>query len=127
MGINIEITSVPESARVDLERFAKIVIGKWEFNVVKFNLISSGDLLRSFQYTVSGEANGDGAIISFVFEYYLRMLEMGVGKGSQIGKPTTRKRYPVFTKTFNAEVHRLAELLANQYATEGALSVFRNV
>ncbi len=127
MASTFQITTVPENARVDLERFAKIVIEKWEFNIVKFNLVRSGNLLRSFQHLVSGEANGDGAIISFVFEYYLRMLEMGVGKGAPIGADTRRRKYPVFTKTFNAEVHRLAELLANQYATEGALAVFRNV
>lgn len=127
MASTFEIVSVPENARVNLEQFAKIVIEKWEFNVVKNNLVSSGALLRSFQHTVSGEANGDGAIISFVFKYYLRMLEMGVGKGAPIGGETRRKKYQVFTKTFNAETHRLAELLAEQYATLGALAVFRDV
>ena len=113
--------------KVDLAKFAQIVIEKWQFNVVQKKLIRTADLLRSFEFTVSGEADGDKAVISFVFNYYLRMLEMGVGKYSPIGTSSNRRRYKVFTKTFNAEVYRLTELLANQYATEGALTVLRNI
>ena len=127
MATTIEIAKISEKARVDLDRFAQITIEKWEFNVVKNKLINTGDLLRSFQFTISGEANGDKAIISYTFNYYLRMLEMGVGKYSPIGSQSRRKKHKVFTKTFNAEVHRLAELLANQYATEGALTVIRHL
>jgi len=48
------------------------------------------------------------------------MLEMGVGKGVGIGAQSTRRRYPVFTRTFRAEVYRLSELLAQMYANHGA-------
>jgi hypothetical protein len=59
-------------------------------------------------------------MISFAFNYYLRMLEMGVGRYSPIGSDSTRRRFPVFTRTFRAEVYRLSELVAQMYANEGA-------
>jgi len=80
-------------------------------------------LIRSFQYTISAEAGGDNALISFAFNYYLRMLDMGVGKGAPIGEDSNRKRYPVFIKTFQSELYRLTELLTQMYANQGAAIV----
>jgi len=127
MPAEILITKEAEKARVSLERWAKIVIEKWEYNVAKYNLIYTGALINSFTSTISQEANGDRATIFFAFKYYLRMLEMGTGKYAPIGKPSNRRRYPVFTKTFNYEVHRLAELMAKQYATEGAVTIVKTI
>ena len=121
--MDIDFTSVPGAARVDLEKWAKITIEKWEFNILQSKLVRTGDLLRSFQYTVSADAGGNTALISFTFEYYLRMLEMGVGKGAPIGADSSRKRHKVFTKTFQAELYRLTELMTSMYANRGAAVV----
>ncbi len=120
---DVDIVKVPEAARVSLEKWAQITIEKWEFNVVKFKLIHTTELLRSFQYTVNQEAGGDKALISFAFKYYLRMLEMGVGRGAPIGADSSRKRYSLFTKTFQAELYRLTDLLSKMYANQGAALV----
>jgi len=113
--------------RVDYVKWAQIVVDKWEFNIVQKNLIYSGDLLRSFEQNVSAEAGGNAALISFAFKYYLRMLDMGVGRGSPIGANDKRKRYPIFTKTFYAEFYRLSELLAEKYANRGAAMIAAGV
>lgn len=117
MSIQVKLT---QNENISLRKWAQIVIEKWEFNISKANLIHTGDLLRSFTFTVNGEAGGDKALISFAFKYYLRMQEMGVGKGEPIGSSSNRNKHPVFTKTFYAELHRLSELMAKWYANEGA-------
>jgi len=109
--------------KVDYDRWAQIVIEKWEFNIVQKNLIYSGDLLRSFEQTISAEAGGNAALISFAFNYYLRMLEMGVGRGAPIGSESDRKKYKVYTKTLYSEMYRLSELLAEKYAARGAVMI----
>lgn len=127
MPASVEISQISEKAHVDLERWAKIVIEKWEYNVAKYNLIYSGALLNSFTSHIAAEANGSKAIIYFAFKYYLRMLEMGTGKYAPIGKPTRRRKYTIFTKTFNAEVYRLSELMAKQFATEGVVTIIKTI
>lgn len=109
--------------RVDYVKWAKIVVEKWEFNVVQKNLIYSGDLLRSFEQTVNAESNGSAALISFAFKYYLRMLEMGVGRGVRIGDESNRRKYRVYTRTLYREMYRLSELLAEKYANRGAVMI----
>jgi len=109
--------------RVDYVKWAEIVIEKWEFNIVQKNLIYSGDLLRSFEQTVNAEASGNAVLISFAFKYYLRMLEMGVGRGVHIGDESNRRKYKVYTKTLYREMYRLSELLAEKYANRGAVMI----
>jgi len=122
--------SVGQQSNVDLERWAAITIEKWEFALSKNNLIYSGDLLRSFQAVVHSEANGNNALISFAFNYYLRMLDMGVGKGvslDEAGRGSGRRKYPVFNKIFYAELMRLGELLTKMYADKGAKTIVYNI
>jgi len=119
MATTIDIvTGVPA---VDLEKWAQLTIEKWQYNLVQKNLIYSGDLLRSFEYTVAGEANGNTALISFAFNYYFRMLEMGVGRGRPFG--SGKNRYGIFTRSLMHEVYRLSELVAEMYANAGAVTI----
>lgn len=119
MAITIDILT--EVSRVDLEKWAEITIQKWEFQVANRGLVASGDLLKSFEYSISGDANGNAALISFAFNYYLRMLEMNVSKGNPFG--TKKQRYGLWTRPFIHEVYRLSELMAIMYANQGAASV----
>jgi len=121
----INIINDIQASPVDLQKWAEITIQKWQFNLVQKNLIYSGDLLRSFEYTVSGEANGNQALISFAFNYYLRMLEMGVGKGRLFGQVSQRKG--LFNKPFYHEVYRLSELVAGMYANNAAIAIAHGI
>jgi hypothetical protein len=120
--MDVQIQNINDASRVDLEKWAAIVIEKFEFAISKYNLVYSGDLLRSFQAIVQSESGGDNALISFAFNYYLKMLDMGVGKGVSIADAGTgkRKKYPVFNKILYAEIMRLGELLTEMYAINGA-------
>jgi len=128
--MDIEITNAPIEAKVDLNKWAKYTVEKFEFAVAKYNLKDTGILLNSFAFTVSQEADGRTALISFAFEYYLRMIDMGVGSGTTYddrddqyaanraygkGAGTRRRRYPVYNKIFYSQLMRLNELLQKYY------------
>lgn len=133
--MELDFQNITGVSKVDLNKWAAITIEKFEFQVSKYNLIYSGDLLRSFQATVHGEADGNLALVTFAFNYYLRMLDMGAGKGAKAVDASTsylrtgpngRKRYPVFNKVFYGELFRLGELLTNMYAQKGAAIIVHN-
>ncbi len=138
--MELTITNIPKSARVDLEKWAKYTVDKFEFAVSKFKLKDSGKLINSFQYQVSQDADGSTAMISFAFEYYLRMIDMGVGSGTTYddrddqyaknrafgrGAGTRRRKYPVYNKIFYSQLMRLNELL-QKYYNNTALNVITN-
>lgn len=126
--MELEITNLSENKKVDLERWAKYVVEKFEFAITKYRTIKSADLLRSFIYSVSQEAGGDNAIISFAFNYYLRMIDMGVGRGTKYEDTTTynndtthknRTAKPVYNKILWGETNKLKELLNEYYLQLG--------
>ena len=132
--MDIELVNIPPSEKVNLQKWAKFTIDKWQFSLVKFKKLDTRTLINSFTASVIQEAGNNKALISFAFEYYLKMIEMGVGKGVKYGehkevrqakraygvKGKSRKPFPVYSRILYAEIHRLAELLANQYAQSGA-------
>jgi len=121
--IKIEIPDITENAKVDLERWAKYTIEKWEFQVAKFKLLNTKRLINSFLFSVHQESGGNSAMIYFAFERYLRMIDMGVGKGTNIDEQQSkyskartvskngRKRYPVYNKVLYSEMNKLSKLL----------------
>lgn len=127
--MDIILYNIPAKAHVDLERWAKITIEKWQFNLVQKKLVYSGDLLRSFEHAVHSDANGDYALISFAFKYYFRMLDMGVHKGKDFvsSQISGKARPKVFLRTFYSELYRLSELVAEKYAINGAFAIVDNI
>jgi len=124
--MDITLSNIDASAKVDLEKWAQITIEKWQWNLVSKNLVYSGDLLRSFTSQVYADAAGDSMMISFAFNYYLKMLDMGVGKGvsfEETGRESGRKKYKVYSSTTYSQIMRLLELLQIQYMTMGANAI----
>ena len=130
--MELDIGHIDKAKRVDLGRWAKYTVEKFEFAISKYKAIDSGDLLNSFFFQVSEEAGGNRALISFAFQYYLRMVDMGVGKGVRYDERKEareearlygrkhRRPKPVYNKILWAEMHRLEELLGEYYAKLGA-------
>ena len=136
--MDISLINVPASAKVDLVKWAEIVIEKWEFNLANKNLINTGNLINSFTSLVTIEAASNTALISFAFEYYIRMMDMGVGNGVSrdgrdlladsrrvygVQRGNRRKAIPVYSKIIYADIMRLGELLTKQYATVGVHAI----
>ncbi len=131
----ITLYNVPPEAKVDIKRWAAITIEKWQYNLIKMRVKGTGTLLNSFTASVSADADGNLALINFAFQDYLRMIDMGVGKGvtyedAQDGigsrraygtrKGNRRRPKKVYLNTLYSEVYRLSELVAKEYADRGA-------
>jgi len=125
----LKFTTVPEKYTVDIEQWARITVEKWEFQIANKNLIYSGDLLRSFQFQINRDAGGDILLITFAFKYYIRMLDMGVGKGVHKDevKDSIRKPHNFFNKVFYSEFRRLSELMTEKYKDQALHIISDNV
>lgn len=129
------------SEREIAEAWAKITIVKWKKKLASNKIGDTGTLLKSFKYNVLASAQGNVLKISLLFEYYGRFVDMGVGKGVKIGdvkesatsrrlsgKMLGNRRRPKkwYSKTFHAEVMKLGEIFAKEYAHRGVLVITEN-
>ena len=100
-------------------QWAQITVERWEEKITQLNIGDSNALINSFTNEVITGSNGDPELIKFTFEYYGRMVDMGVGRGvkaSDRGSVDTRRQpKPWYNKTFAREMHKLAESLAKTY------------
>jgi hypothetical protein len=111
------------------EAWADIMIERWEQKIVAQGIGESRDLINSFTHQVITDANGDPTLIQFAFEYYGKFVDMGVGRGVKIGfsGQTNRKPKPWYSKTFAAQVYKLAELLAKKYAKKATIVIVEGI
>jgi hypothetical protein len=122
-----------DSHTVDIEKFADLVIEKWQTKIVVLGITDTRTLFNSFMATVTREANGDPKKITFVFEYYGKFLDMGVfGTGSRARQKRgtmrrIREKYPWYSSVFARQVRRLANLMARQYGYDSVTTVVESV
>jgi len=113
------------------QAWADIVVERWEQKIVTMGIGSTQDLLKSFTSQVITDSGGNPELIRFAFNYYGRMVDMGVGKGVKASDAglsnTTRKPKPWYNKTFAAQVHKLAEILAEKYAKKVNLIIVETI
>lgn len=114
---------IPKSDIV--KEWADIVIERWIRKISRLKIGNTNSLLKSFRHSVSNDANGDPAKVSFAFNYYGRFVDMGVGRGVRIDQvdQSNRKPKPWYSKTFINECNRLAQILADQYGKAAANSI----
>lgn len=128
------------SEREIAQAWAQITVKRWKRNLSRMNIgqMSSGELLRSFQYKVLAGAGGDVLKIEFAFKYYGKFVDMGVGRGTSLGdhpqSRTGRRFSPSFSgmirkpkkwysKSFYAETQRLLEIMKEEYGHKGQLLI----
>lgn len=115
---------------VDPDEFAKLVVEKWQTKILALGITDTRALLNSFTTSIARDASGDPKLISFVFNYYGKFLDMGVfGTGSRkLG--TAQKHYravqPWYSSIF-AQVRRLANLMARQYGYESVTTITESI
>lgn len=114
-----------------MEAWAEIVIEIWEQQVEKMDIKDTGALLDSFYHSVHTNSGGNPERIEFAFNYYGKMVDMGVGGNvslqnrdamKALGK-STRKPKPWYSDTFGYQLHKLGEILSEKYAKKAALNV----
>lgn len=112
-----------------VEEWAKYVIERWEQEIIRLRVSRTNQLLNSFKNFVITQSNGNVEKIEFVFEYYGKFVDMGVGNGVKMGEVeySNRKPKPWYNKVFFGQVKKLGELLAEQYQYEAAMIIATNV
>ena len=124
--------------------WAKITIARWEEKITQLRIGDSNTLINSFAHQVITDSAGNPDLIRFTFEYYGRMVDMGVGRGMPIGNRSTsqfwdaredngrlikknRKPKPWYSKPFGREVHKLGELLAQAYGQRAVAIIVNQI
>lgn len=113
--------------------WAEIVLDRWKARMQAYNVGDTGELLKSLDAQVQLDSNGDPAKVTFVYLYYGRFPDMGVGGNitlSDVPDPSGhRKVKPWYSKVFIKEVETLGRMMATKYGIDAAeaISVFRDV
>lgn len=121
-----------ENSSVDIaRRWADIVIERWIRKVNALQVYDTGELLKSFEAQVMADSNGNPEKVTFLFLYYGKFPDMGVGRGVKLGDaPGNRQRKPWYSSVFLREVYALGRLLAEKYGIDAAqipLQAFQGV
>lgn len=118
-----------------VQAWADIVIKEWDKKMTALRIGSTGTLLQSFANHVHWNAGGDMQKVEFVFEYYGKFVDMGVGNGVKLDNRdaligvglTGRRPKPWFTDTFYKEVAKLRYILSERTARNTQLMIVRNM
>ena len=108
-----------------VQRWAEIVIERWQARMEALEVGSTGELMRSFHAQVTNDANGDPTKVTFAFLYYGRFPDMGVGRGitlSDVPAPG-RPVKPWYSQVFLGEVVKLGRMLAAKYGIDAAMTL----
>ena len=128
------------------QAWAKITIIRWRRKLLSLKVDpsrgSGGDLFKSFVFNVIGGAQGDVTKIELAFLYYGKFVDMGVGRDTKLGdKPVSRtsrvlgnrmlgsprKAKKWYTKTLDAEVMRLQEIMQKEYGDRGRFIIAESI
>jgi hypothetical protein len=116
------MTNAPLSLTV--EAWADIVIKEWVKMAAALDISPKNPLTESrFQKFLTVQANGSVDKITFTFDFYLKFVNWGVGKGVTIENRetlvlagmTTRRRKPWYDEVFPKQLTILGHLLAERY------------
>lgn len=108
-----------------VQRWAEIVIERWQARMEALDVGSTGELMRSFHAQVTSDANGDPTKVTFAFLLYGRYPDMGVGRGVTFQDTPSggRQPKPWYSKTFLAEVMKLGRMMATKYGIDAAMAI----
>lgn len=126
-----------ENSNISLtvDAWADIVINEWLKKIEALNIGNTTFLRESLFFHIHNATGGDPGRIDFLFEWYGKMVDYGVGKGVSLADRdgmiaaglTKRKPKPWFTDTFYKEVAVLRHLLAEKYGLKAQLLIVRNL
>jgi hypothetical protein len=106
--------------------WAQMMVTIWKDKIAILNVRDTGELFASFICEVAIAANGDINKIVFSYNYYGRMVDMGVGRGvtyENAGKDSGRKRKPWYDKAWYHSIMVLTEKQAELYGEEYQLII----
>lgn len=107
--------------------WADIVLDRWKSRIEFYHIGDTGDLLRSLQAQVETDANGDPKKVVFLYLYYGRFVDMGVGGDitlDDVPDPSGhRLPKPWYSKVFIREVEKLGSMMAAKYGLDAAEAI----
>jgi len=110
--------------KMTVEAWAEIVIKEWVKMAGVLGISPDDPLTVSrFQKFLSVQADGNVDRITFTFDFYLKFVNWGVGKGVTIDNrdtlvlsgSTTRRRKPWYDDVFPKQLYILGALLSERY------------
>lgn len=111
-----------------VEAWAKFVVERWENKIARLGIHRTGNLANSFAIHIFTQASGDPEKIEFVFNYYGKFSDMGVGNGVSYGDGSgKRKKKPWYSKVFFGQVKQLGEILRSKYEYKAQLTIITNI
>lgn len=111
-----------------IQAWADYVIERWELEIIRLGINSSGQLLKSFTSNIITQSGGNVEKIIFAYEYYGKFVDMGVGRGIKIGNPnSSRAPKPWYNKVFYGQVKRMAEIMQEKYSNAAAVSIVESI
>lgn len=112
--------------------WADIVLDRWKARMEAYNVGQTGELLKSLQAQVAVDSNGDPSKVTFLYLYYGRFPDMGVGGDitlSDVPDPSGHRHVkPWYSKVFIKEVATLGRMMAAKYGFDAAeaINAFRD-
>jgi hypothetical protein len=109
--------------------WAQITVERWEEKITQLGIGISGTLINSFTHQILTDSKGDPELIRFTFEYYGKMVEMGVGKGVPLAEVQNSNRKPKqwYSKTFAREMYKLSEHIAKAYGQRAVTLIVQEI
>lgn len=101
--------------------WAKMMITIWQDKIATLSVRDSGELFKSFLSEVTMQAGGDVEKIIFTYNFYGRMVDMGVGRGvtkQDAGKDSGRRAKPWYNKPWYHSMKVLTEKRAELYGED---------
>jgi len=115
-----------------ISEWADMVIEIWINQIIQLGINNASAHASSFEWHAYNASGGDISKLTFVFAYFLKFTDMGVGRGVSLSNKKNlninkRKEKPWYSKTFLLEVKKLQNILTVKYAKVGALTIIENL
>ena len=115
-----------------IKSWAETVIEIWIDRMIRLGVNNPFYHADGFHYYLHQASGGDVSKIDFVFQYFLKFTDMGVGRNVTMETRNelvnnNRPRRQWYNKVFLLEVKKLANILAVQYARKGVLTICENI
>jgi hypothetical protein len=121
----METNQIKLDANQYAQAWASMMVTIWKDKILLHRL-SAGELFNSFSSQVFIQANGDITKITHCFRLYGRMVDMGVGSGtnkSEADTPGHRHSKKWYNKSYFLSTKRLSEKRAELYGEEFAAMI----
>lgn len=116
-----------ESRNAYLQAWAKMMVTIWQDKIRMLNVRDTGELFASFNTELLMQSGGDISKITHAYNYYGRMVDMGVGRGltkAESGRGSKRRSKPWYMKAYYHSFMVLSEKSAQLYGEEFQLKIY---